>query len=537
MSANTLSTFIDSKLANSRPSALVYASVGTTLAALFAISILKDGDLSNRARRAIWRGIRVIADPLVIRGEISKAVKDIHFPTAGADERFFSALPEEGLSEAEVLSIAQTLAAKCDGKMDETLLSGVVYWGTKNNHNFIMKLIGQQLWSNSIFANYFGAVRKMEAEVSNMVLTLFNGNIATNASTYTMGGTESILLAMLAYRNDGRARGIENPEVVACQNVHPAFDKAAAYFDIRLIKVRVDPATGCIDLEEVTKNITSSTVAIVGSAPNYATGIIDPIEKLSGIALAHSVGLHVDACLGGFLLQFMEKAGLQQPVVDFRVPGVTSISCDIHKWGGTPKGASVVMFRSKELRRMHAFTCSDFPGGLYTTHGISGSRPGYVAAAAWGVLLHNGAKAYADRCRTLCIDGCQRFAAAVRATPELRLIGDPKLNVVAFTSDVLDIYEVLQDMQKKGFIFSALQFPAGIHLGLTLEHCDADVMDRLVAELRATCKDLIKKQGGPKKNVKHQAMVYGSTQAIPDRTIVDDVLREYTDRYYSNEPQ
>lgn len=374
----------------------------------------------------------------------------------------------------------------------------------------------------------------MEAEVSNMVLTLFNGDIKKNASTYTMGGTESILLAMLAYRNDGRARGIENVEVIACQNVHPAFDKAAAYFNIRLIKVRVDPATECIDISEVVKNITSSTVAIVGSAPNYATGIIDPIAVLSKIAIAHNVGLHIDACLGGFLIQFMEKAGVEQPVIDFRVPGVTSISCDIHKWGGTPKGASVVMFRSKELRRMHAFTCSDFPGGLYTTHGVSGSRPGYVAAAAWGVLLHNGVKSYAERCRTL-VDGSQKFASAIRATPELILIGDPKLNVVAFTSDVLDIYEVLQIMQGKGYIFSALQFPAGIHLGLTLEHCDVGVMDKLILELRTTCKDLIVKQGGPKKNVKHMAMVYGSTQAIPDRSIVDDVLREYTDRYYHNE--
>lgn len=213
----------------------------------------------------------------------------------------------------------------------------------------------------------------METEVVSMTLSMLNGN-PNCAGSLTSGGTESILMACKTYRDRARALypHIINPNMVAAQTVHPAFEKAAHYFGIEIIHVPVNESDARMNIEATAKAINSSTILLVGSAPQYPHGVIDPIEDLSALALKHSLPLHVDACFGGFMLPWVEKIGYEVPLWDFRVPGVTSISADIHKYGYSSKGASVISYSSEEIRSYQYFAYAEWPGGLFGSPSLTG---------------------------------------------------------------------------------------------------------------------------------------------------------------------
>jgi sphinganine-1-phosphate aldolase len=289
-------------------------------------------------------------------------------------------------------------------------------------------------------------------------------------------------------------------------------------------------------LSEVEKAITCRTVCVVGSAPTFPYGSVDDISGLSEIALRRNVGLHVDACLGGFILQFMGRAGFENLVIDFRLPGVTSISADIHKWGGAPKGASCVMFRSKYLRQFHTFAFADYPGGLYVTSGVSGSRPGYVIACAWAALLLTGMDGFEDGCRKV-VSTTRYLADGIAAIPGLTLMTPTaETTVVPFTSDQYDIFQLMKRVAKRGFLLNPLQFPSGVHLGVTMEHAKPGVADRFLVVLREEAEMLAEMSKVSGFSRKHDALIYGSTQGVSDRSIIVDVLRRYVDAYYRNGP-
>jgi sphinganine-1-phosphate aldolase len=531
---STLRELLNQRLKSTEPSVLFGYTVVGTLAAVAALRLAENGELLERSKLAIFRFGRKLLQPIIDK-EIDKAASGLTFPSADG-EHYFHEIPAEGLPSDLVVELSDRLHETLDKKMDNQLLSGVVYWGTVNHHNAFMKILNTHLWANPLFADYFGATRKMEAEVTTMTLSLFNGDPQTMAASYALGGTESVLLAMLAYRNQAISMGIERPEVICAATAHPAFDKAEEYFNIRLVKVPVDPVTKKIIVSEVEKAITSRTVAIVGSAPNFPFGVLDDIAGLSDVALRHNVGLHVDACLGGFIIQFMAAAGFEDIVVDFRVPGVTSISADIHKWGGAPKGASCVMFRSKELRRFHTFAFPDYPGGLYVTSGVSGSRPGYVTACAWAALLLNGQSGFVDGCRQV-VSTTRYIAERITKIPGLTmLVPNAETTVIPFTSEVFDIYQLMKNCSKRGFLLNPLQFPCGVHLGVTMEHTKPGVADQFLAVIREEVELLLEATKVTGFNHKHDALIYGSTQGVPDRSIIMDVLRRYVDAYYRNEP-
>ena len=220
-------------------------------------------------------------------------------------------------------------------------------------------------------------------------------------------------MAMKAYRDFGRSKGISDPNVVVCTTAHAAFDKAAQYFGIELRKARTVGREQAMDVEHARRLIDANTVALVGSACQYAHGTIDDIPALGLLAERHHIGLHVDCCLGGFLLPFMAPAGFRVPhAYDFSVPGVTTISCDPHKYGFAPKGASVVMFRSAALRH-HMYTfATGWTGGIYATPTILGSRPGGVVAATWAAMARHGIEGYVETTRQI-VGATRRIAAAV----------------------------------------------------------------------------------------------------------------------------
>jgi sphinganine-1-phosphate aldolase len=400
-------------------------------------------------------------------------------------------------------------------------------------------------WTNPLHTDSFPSIRQMEAEIVSMAVNMYNGSPeAGNCGSITTGGTESIMMAVKTYRDFAKnERDISKPNLVMPVTAHPAFDKACQYFNIELIKVPVSAQTGRVNPAELERFINPNTIAIVGSSPNYPYGTIDPIEELSQIAKAHGVGMHVDACLGGFVVPFLEKAGAPNPpLVDFRLPGVTTISCDTHKFGYAPKGTSVVMYRSHELRRYQYFSVGDWPGGLYASPSAPGSKPGNCIAGTWAAMVAHGEDGYVR-----CVRDIQRtlfkIKAGLQKQPGLYILGNPTVCSCAFTSDEIDIYELSDLLQKRhGWQLNPLQFPSGIVFSLTLVHSRGDIADNFLRDVEEINAELRLRREEEAKAGKHRPIgdqggtLYGGQQRIADRSILEDISKRFFDLYYETTP-
>ncbi len=347
--------------------------------------------------------------------------------------------------------------------------------------------------------------------------------------TVTSGGTESILLAMKAYRDRalarGRARRPRHPEIVAPTSAHVAFDKAAQYFGMRMVRVPVGRDFRA-DVGAVRRAMSRDTVVVVGSAPSFPHGVIDPIRELAAAAGAKGVGFHTDACLGGFVLPWAERLGHDVPGFDFRVPGVTSMSADTHKFGYAAKGTSVVLYRGAELRRHQYFTATEWPGGLYFSPTLAGSRPGALSAAAWAAMVATGEAGYLEATRRI-LETAARIREGIETIPELRVLGDP-MWVIAFASDQVDVYRVLDAMAGRRWSLNGLHRPAAVHICVTLRHTEPGVAERFLSDLREAVGEV--RSTEPAKE--GLAPVYGLAGTIPFRGMVDDLLRRYVDLLY-----
>ena len=300
--------------------------------------------------------------------------------------------------------------------------------------------------------------------------------------TVTSGGTESILMAMKAYRDWARReKGITTPEIIMPHTAHPAFDKAGQYFGIKMVRIPVDRNYRA-DIRDAANAITRRTVVVVGSAPSFPHGMVDPIAELAEMARRRGVGFHTDACLGGFVLPWAETLGYDVPPFDFRLPGVTSISVDTHKYGYAAKGTSVVLYRTPALRRYQYFTIADWPGGLYCSPTFAGSRPGALSAACWAAMVSIGQNGYRDATRRI-LETAARIKAGIREIPDLYVLGDP-LWVIAMASRRLDIYRIMDVMGRKGWSLNGLHRPSCVHLCVTLRHTQPGAAARFLTDLR-----------------------------------------------------
>lgn len=317
------------------------------------------------------------------------------------------------------------------------------------------------------------------------------------------------------------------PEIIVADSVHASFDKACEYFGVTLVKLPVDKIKRTADVQAYRRAITRHTVLIVGSAPSYAHGVMDPIVDLAALALRNDVGLHVDACLGGFLIAFMEDAGFPLPPFDFRVKGVTSISVDTHKYGFAPKGNSVILYSNKELRHCQYFTQPDWTGGVYASPTIAGSRSGATIAASWAALIYNGRSGYIDTTRQI-IKAARVIRAGVDKINGIDVCGDPLVSVVAMKSDVFDIYLLVSYLNERKWNISALQFPASIHIACTRVHTPQVVSDFLT-DVTAGVKEIMKNPGQPNSG---SAAVYGTAAAIPDRSMISKVAHGFCDTLF-----
>lgn len=417
----------------------------------------------------------------------SKIVSPLH-PYADRYD-VHASLPEEGVGREVILRELREMSTAEDAMGDSGRVSGSIYSGDHDHYAFLVEAYAFYAHSNVLQRDMYPSATKMEAEIIAMTAGMMHGDSEGPdgvGGLITSGGTESLVTAMLTYREWGRSvKGITEPEVIVPVTGHPAMDKAFHYFGIKAIKAPVTDQY-VVDLDFVRANITPNTVALVGTAGTYPHGLIDPFPELGQLALEHNIGLHVDGCLGGFIIAWAEDLGYSLPPFDFRVPGVTSISADTHKYGYALKGSSVLLFKPKTLRREQYFLQEGWPGGMYSSPSMGGSRSGGLIAATWASMLTMGKAGYraiaADIFRT-----ANAIKAAVRTHPELELMGDSLFNVAfkATADSGIDIFHVNDGLADRGWRMNGLQRPPALHFCITRPNTQAGVAEAFAADLAA----------------------------------------------------
>lgn len=454
-----------------------------------------------------------------------KQIEETGFQVNGNE--YVKKLPFNGMSKDNVMKEIKTYEDIGGCAWKEGYVSGAVYSDGALTE-LMTEVYRKYLWANPLHPDVFPDVRKMEAEVVRMVINLFHGDDEC-CGLMTSGGSESIMMAVKCYRELGRERGIEKPEIVAPYSVHPAFDKGCNYFGMKITHVPVDKKTGRADTKAMERAISKRTILLVGSVPSYPHGCIDDMVELSRIAKKRNLYLHADACLGGFIVAFMKQAGYDLPPFDFRLPGITSISCDTHKYGYTPKGSSVVMYRSKDIRKHQYFTQANWSGGVYAAASFPGSRPGNTVATTWACMMHLGEKGYVERTK-LVVKTARYIGERIAGIPGIRLMANVDVCIVSFTSDVFDIFLMSDDLAKKGWHLNPLQFPSGLHIAVTLNHTKPGVADRFLSDIKSVAQVLMKNPG---QKAEGKGAIYGLSQQIPDRSIISDITTGFLDTYYS----
>lgn len=387
----------------------------------------------------------------------------------------------------------------------------------------IAKRAFEELMSkNALDMTFFPSVLRLENAIMALAAEHLGGD-ADTVGSFTSGGTESILLAVKSARDYFRAvrPDIREPEIVLPATAHAAFHKAAHYFGLRKVVVPVDPLSFRADVSEMRKAITANTILLVGSAASYAHGVVDPIPELGQLALEHGLLLHVDGCIGGFLLPYFRRLGATFPDFDLQVPGVTSISMDLHKYAYAPKGASVVLYKSRVLRKHQAFACADWTGYTMINMTMQSTKSAGPLAGAWAVLHALGDDGYLEIARRL-LEAKERLVAGIRALPAYRVLGDPDLPLIAFTSKEKNVFQVIDAMNARGwYVQPQLRmgaYPENIHLSVNpsnVPHTDALLADLADVTAQVTAKP----RGAVARSV---AAMAGSL----DPTDLDDALFE-----------
>lgn len=437
--------------------------------------------------------------------------------------------PARGTPKAELMArLGELRARDADWRRGRTW--SLVYFAGDEITGVLEEAYRLFFHENALNPMAFPSLRRLEAEVVAMTADLLGGGPEA-VGNMTSGGSESILMAVKTARDRARAERpeITAPEMVLPVTAHPAFEKAAHYFCVRPVRVPVGPDFRA-DLDAARAAITGNTVLVVGSAPSYPHGVIDPIPELAALARERGVSLHVDACLGGFLLPFVRRLGYPVPDWDFRVPGVTSISADVHKYGFGAKGASVILYRDKDVRRHQFFVYTDWPGGLYGSPTMTGTRPGGAIAAAWAVLNYLGEEGYLRLARTI-MDATRALVDGVNAVPGLRVLGRPDMSVFAFASDTVDVYALGDAMTARGWHLDRQQRPPSLHLMVTPAH--AGVVDAFLADLRAAVAEVAASGAGAEEGAPAggTAAMYGMLGTLPDRGLVREVILQVMDRW------
>ncbi len=392
-------------------------------------------------------------------------------------------LPEKGLSKEEIFKLLDEIAAN-DVDWSSGRVFGYVFDPGREPIEVAEEALLKFYHKSGLDFTVFPSLLKMENDIVDFAIRHLNGD-ENAAGTFTSGGTESIILAVKAARDYARKkRKIKNPEMIVPETAHAAFHKAAHYLDVKLVQTPVNPTTMKADVKAIEKAITKNTILIVGSAPCYSHGVIDPIEEMSEVARKHGILFHTDACMGGFLLPFFRELGVDVPLFDFSLPGVTSISMDLHKYAYAPKGASVVLYRTRELRKYQYFACSRWTGYTMLNTTIQSTKSGGPLAAAWATLNFIGKEGYLEFAKRK-LEAVQKVVNFIENHPDLELITKPEMTLIAFTSSTVNIFNIIDEMNHMGwYIQPALKYgKSREHIHLSINYSNVFKIDEFLEDL------------------------------------------------------
>lgn len=397
--------------------------------------------------------------------------------------------PQEGISKDKIFQKLEEMRSN-----DLDWRSGRVFGYVFDAGAEAME-VGKQAYSlflteNALDFTVFPSLLQLENELVSIAATHVGGDEDV-VGNFTSGGTESIILAVKTARDYFRAKrpDILEPEIILPATAHAAFHKAAHYLDLKVVQVMVDAKTLKADVALARQAITPNTILLVGSAPSYAHGVVDPIRELGQLALDHDLLLHTDACMGGFLLPYFRRLGVPVPDFDFSVPGVTSLSMDLHKYAYTPKGASLVLYRDKELRRFQIFACSKWIGYTIVNNTLQSSKSGGPMAAAWAVINLIGDEGYLEIARKK-LEATRRIIEGIERIDDLHMMVQPDMCLLAFTSDTVNVFHIIDEMNEKGwYIQPALAFgnsKENIHMSINASN--VEWVDDFLADLELCVK-------------------------------------------------
>jgi glutamate/tyrosine decarboxylase-like PLP-dependent enzyme len=403
-------------------------------------------------------------------------------------------IPEKGLSKEEILGTLRAFKSRdMDWKAGKVWC--YVYNPGEDPAQVTQEAYISFLSENGLDPSVFPSLLKLETDVVRAVIDLLRGD--SNAVGHlTTGGTESIMLAVKTARDRARVEhpDIAQPEMILPKTAHAAFHKAAHYLSVKPVLVDINPSTFEVRAEDMQKAITDNTILLVASAPSYSQGVVDPIAEIGRIALQRNLLFHVDACVGGLHLSFMRKLGYDVPDFDFTVPGVTSISTDLHKYGYAAKGCSVIMYRNKDIRKYQIFACTDTTGYTLINPTVLSSKTGGPMAGAWAILNFLGEEGYKRLIRDVQ-DATKKLIDGIHAMEDLQVLGKPVMCMFSFKSNTINVYQLADEMNKRGWYiqgqFSTPLTPRNLHISVnqgTIHNVDVFLQD-----LRE-CVEIVKSQ-------------------------------------------
>ena len=428
-------------------------------------------------------------------------------------------LNQSGRATEEIIEELRGMRSLDPDYKDGKLWSLVYYLG-EDYTSFLNEAYHLFFSANGLNPGAFKSLKQLEKKIISIVAGILHGDDQV-CGVVTSGGTESCLLAVKTYRDFARAeKGIRKPEMVVPDTAHVAWLKGAEYFGIKLHRVPALPGGGA-DVQAMKRKVNRNTIMLLGSAPEYPHGMIDPIAELGELAEKKSIPLHVDACVGGFLLPFMEKLGHDIPEFDFRIPGVTSISADIHKYGFAAKGASSILYRHQKHFNHQVFVFENWPGGIFASPALLGTRPGGAYAAAYAALEAQGEQGYMELARK-AMQATDALKKGIQKMG-LQIIADPKTTLFAFRSEdpAVDMFAVADLMEKKGWYIDRLQKPDALHAMVTPEHLN--VVDGYLEDLQESVEHA---KAHPELSKSGQAATYGMLAHAPFRKMVRNEVRK-----------
>ena len=434
-------------------------------------------------------------------------------------------LPAQGLSESTILARIEK-GAKASEQIytnDKGNLAGGVYRKGEDHWNFISECIRISVISNPLHSSDFAYITHLEAEIVRWTLNLYKGD-KDACGLCTSGGTESICLAMLAYRQQGlQERGVTKPNIVMSETAHPGHDKACHFFNIECRKIKMTSDFKA-DFEGMKRATDSNTICIIASAPEYGFGNYDPVNDIAAFALSTGIGCHVDCCLGSYINPFIEELGYKIPYqFDFSVPGVTSISADPHKYAGGPKGCSVIMFKNAELRNHQFFVCEDWTGGLYATTSMAGARAGAIIAGNWASMAKQGREGFRKQAKSI-LSTCANLRKAFENDPDIIVTSKTASPIFSWTSKKFNCIAMSDLMQKHyGWTIHKVQNPPSAHLTITTT-TEGHWQD-FVKAIKGCAQMMIK---DPSLNVNPDKALYCIGDLIPDKNLIHTFIKVHS---------